>query len=121
MQSCPGFERWISCSERHGLRIYDAPLKLLSSGAIPWLLIPCGHLFFVDLSSVYSQRYRGKVLNEAQDGEEIIYADIGRYQYFFQMTYVKQRADPKVFHEARTGIPVTTQRRFDVYADVSQQ
>ena len=28
--------------------------------------------------------------------------------------------DPKVFEEARAGIPVTTQRRFDVYPDVSQ-
>jgi len=28
--------------------------------------------------------------------------------------------DPTTFHEARTGIPVTTQRRFDVYPDVSK-
>lgn len=28
--------------------------------------------------------------------------------------------DPKVFEEARAGIPVTTQRRFDVYPDVSK-
>ena len=28
--------------------------------------------------------------------------------------------DPQVFNEARAGIPVTTQRRFDVYVDVSQ-
>lgn len=27
--------------------------------------------------------------------------------------------DPQVFEEARAGIPVTTQRRFDVYPDVS--
>ncbi|OJT14224.1 Omega-amidase NIT2-A [Trametes pubescens] len=28
--------------------------------------------------------------------------------------------DPKTFEEARAGIPVTTQRRFDVYPDVSK-
>ncbi|KAE9389739.1 carbon-nitrogen hydrolase [Gymnopus androsaceus JB14] len=46
----------------------------------------------------------GKVLCEAKEDEEILYTDI----------------DPNVFHEARTGIPVTTQRRFDVYPDVSK-
>jgi len=47
----------------------------------------------------------GKVLGEASDGEEIIYAEI----------------DPKVLEETRAGIPVTVQRRFDVYTDVSQE
>ena len=28
-------------------------------------------------------------------------------------------ADPMAWHEARKGIPVTVQRRFDVYPDVS--
>lgn len=28
--------------------------------------------------------------------------------------------DPAVFHETRAGIPVTVQRRFDVYNDVSK-
>ncbi|KAJ3723514.1 carbon-nitrogen hydrolase [Lentinula guzmanii] len=45
----------------------------------------------------------GKVLCEAEAGEQIIYTDI----------------DPNVFEEARAGIPVTKQRRFDVYADIS--
>ncbi|KAI1790701.1 carbon-nitrogen hydrolase [Ganoderma leucocontextum] len=46
----------------------------------------------------------GKVLAEANDEETIVFAQI----------------DPKVFEEARAGIPVTTQRRFDVYPDVSK-
>ena len=32
----------------------------------------------------------------------------------------ERMTDPKVFDEARAGIPVTTQRRFDVYPDVSK-
>ena len=31
------------------------------------------------------------------------------------------RLDPAVFHTARANIPVTTQRRFDVYPDVSKR
>ncbi|KAF8906219.1 carbon-nitrogen hydrolase [Gymnopilus junonius] len=69
-----------------------SPARDLSAGYHAW-----GHSMVVDPMA--------KVLKEAQDGEEIIYVDI----------------DPKVFHEARAGIPVTLQRRFDVYADVSQQ
>jgi omega-amidase len=46
----------------------------------------------------------GKVLGEAGEDEAIIYAQI----------------DPKSFEDARSGIPVTKQRRFDVYPDVSR-
>ncbi|KAI0060828.1 carbon-nitrogen hydrolase [Artomyces pyxidatus] len=46
----------------------------------------------------------GVKLIEAEDGEYILHVHI----------------DPKAFHEARAGIPVTTQRRFDVYPDVSK-
>jgi len=46
----------------------------------------------------------GRVICEAGEGEEILYADI--------------KAD--VLWEARTGIPVSEQRRFDVYKDVSE-
>ncbi|KAI0713335.1 carbon-nitrogen hydrolase [Earliella scabrosa] len=46
----------------------------------------------------------GKVLAEAEHEETIIHTHI----------------DPKVFEDARAGIPVTTQRRFDVYPDVSK-
>jgi omega-amidase len=46
----------------------------------------------------------GNVLGEASEGESIVYAQI----------------DPKAFGDARAGIPVTKQRRFDVYPDVSR-
>ena len=46
---------------------------------------------------------RGLVLSEAGDGEEITYSDI----------------DPDVLKNARGGIPVTVQRRFDVYSEVT--
>jgi omega-amidase len=46
---------------------------------------------------------RGKVIATTEHDEAIIYADI----------------DPQVIVEARTWIPVTTQRRFDVYPDVA--
>jgi len=48
--------------------------------------------------------YRGKVISEAGAGEEIVYADI----------------EADVLSETRTGIPVSKQRRFDVYKDVSK-
>jgi omega-amidase len=44
----------------------------------------------------------GRVICEGGEGEEILYADIN------------------VLGEARTGIPVSEQRRFDVYRDVSE-
>ncbi|ESK88412.1 nitrilase family protein [Moniliophthora roreri MCA 2997] len=67
-----------------------SPARDLAAGYHAW-----GHSMVVDSM--------GKVLAEALDGEEIIYADI----------------DPTTFEETRKGIPVTTQRRFDVYPDVS--
>lgn len=68
-----------------------SPARDLSAGYHAW-----GHSMIVDPM--------GKILAEAQAEEEIIYADI----------------DPQVFIEARAGIPVTRQRRFDVYPDVSK-
>ncbi|CCE91851.1 putative hydrolase TDEL_0D02670 [Torulaspora delbrueckii] len=47
---------------------------------------------------------RGDVIAEAGEGEEIIYADL-------------DPADIQVF---RQGVPITTQRRFDIYKDVSK-
>ncbi|TBU66219.1 carbon-nitrogen hydrolase [Dichomitus squalens] len=47
----------------------------------------------------------GTVIAEAGDEEAIVFAQI----------------DPKVLQDARAGIPVTTQRRFDVYPDVSKR
>ncbi|GJE97924.1 carbon-nitrogen hydrolase [Phanerochaete sordida] len=46
----------------------------------------------------------GKIVGELQHKEDVLFVDI----------------DPEVFHSARAGIPVTTQRRFDVYPDVSK-
>ncbi|KAF8629496.1 hypothetical protein AX15_003413 [Amanita polypyramis BW_CC] len=45
----------------------------------------------------------GKVLSEAAEGEEITFTEI----------------NPQAMEQARRGIPVTIQRRFDVYADVA--
>lgn len=47
---------------------------------------------------------RGDVIAEAGEGEEIIYADL----------------DPSEIDSFRQGIPITTQRRFDIYKDVSK-
>jgi omega-amidase len=44
----------------------------------------------------------GKVLGQAEEYEDILHFNI----------------DPQVYHSARAGIPVTTQRRFDVYPDI---
>jgi omega-amidase len=45
-----------------------------------------------------------KVLVEADEGEDIVYADL----------------DPQVIADARKGVPLTRQRRFDVYPDVAK-
>lgn len=47
---------------------------------------------------------KGNVLAEAAEGEEIIYADL----------------DPEAIAQFRAGIPITKQRRFDIYPDVSK-
>jgi len=46
----------------------------------------------------------GKILCEAKEDEEILFTSI----------------DPNVMEQARSGIPVTVQRRFDVYVDVAK-
>jgi len=46
----------------------------------------------------------GQVIATTEDSEAIVYADL----------------DPSVTESTRTGIPVYTQRRFDVYKDVSE-
>jgi omega-amidase len=64
---------------------------------------------------------RGKILAEAAEGEQIIYADIGMRQVHLRYRFLPHPLlDPQVMHDARRGIPVTTQRRFDVYKDVSE-
>ncbi|KAJ7694077.1 carbon-nitrogen hydrolase [Mycena rosella] len=68
-----------------------SPARDLTAGYHAW-----GHSMVVDPMA--------NVLVEAADAEDIIYADI----------------DPALMESARAGIPVTVQRRFDVYPDVSQ-
>ncbi|KAF9475311.1 carbon-nitrogen hydrolase [Pholiota conissans] len=67
-----------------------SPARDLTAGYHAW-----GHSMVVDPM--------GRVLSEAGEGEEVIYADI----------------DPNVLRDTRAGIPVTVQRRFDVYTDVA--
>lgn len=55
-----------------------------------------GHSMAIDPSA--------NVLVEAGEGEEIVYADL----------------KPGLIEETRKGIPVYSQRRFDVYPDVSE-
>ncbi|KAI0317748.1 carbon-nitrogen hydrolase [Amylostereum chailletii] len=68
-----------------------SPARDLSAGYHAW-----GHSMVVDPM--------GAKLVEAEEGECILHT----------------RIEPKVFHDARAGIPVTKQRRFDVYPDVSK-
>ncbi|KAJ7109110.1 carbon-nitrogen hydrolase [Mycena epipterygia] len=68
-----------------------SPARDLTAGYHAW-----GHSMVVDPMA--------NVLAEAADGEEVIYADI----------------DSALMDSARAGIPVTVQRRFDVYPDVSR-
>ncbi|KAF8267859.1 carbon-nitrogen hydrolase [Lactarius quietus] len=67
-----------------------SPARDLTAGYHAW-----GHSLVVDPM--------GTKLTEAEEGETILHT----------------RIDPKTFHDARAGIPVTIQRRFDVYPDVS--
>jgi omega-amidase len=66
-----------------------SPARDMAAGYHAW-----GHTMVVDPM--------GSVIGEASEEEAIIHVHI----------------DPKPFQDARTGIPVTTQRRFDVYPDV---
>ncbi|RDB24030.1 Hydrolase C26A3.11 [Hypsizygus marmoreus] len=68
-----------------------SPARDLNAGYHAW-----GHSMVVDPM--------GKVLTEASENEVIVYADI----------------EPQALQDARASIPVTTQRRFDVYPDVSK-
>ncbi|KAH9999011.1 carbon-nitrogen hydrolase [Russula vinacea] len=69
-----------------------SPARDLTAGYHAW-----GHSLVVDPM--------GAKLVEAEDGETILHT----------------RIDPKTFNDARAGIPVTVQRRFDVYPDVSKR
>jgi len=63
---------------------------------------------------------RGKIVNEAAEAEGIIYAHIGRSPIiYFVFQAIQMETEPQTMKDTRSGIPVTTQRRFDVYPDVS--
>ncbi|KAI0086671.1 carbon-nitrogen hydrolase [Irpex rosettiformis] len=68
-----------------------SPARDLTAGYHAW-----GHSLVVDPM--------GAVVAKTEHEEDILYAHI----------------DPEIFTQARAGIPVTTQRRFDVYPDVSK-
>ena len=69
-----------------------SPARDMNAGYHAW-----GHSMVVDPM--------GRVLAEAGDGEEIVFADI----------------EPDVLNSTRAGIPVTLQRRFDVYSELREQ
>ncbi|KAH0584200.1 hypothetical protein H2248_009755 [Termitomyces sp. 'cryptogamus'] len=69
-----------------------SPARDSSAGYHAW-----GHSMVVDPMA--------KVLAEAAEGEEIVFVDI----------------DPQLLMDARAAIPVTMQRRFDVYKDLSEE
>ena len=71
------------------------------------------------------QARRGKVLAEAGHDEDVIFVHIGKPRnwvlyHTMWLTEVGNDTDPKAMEDARAGIPVTTQRRFEVYPDVSK-
>lgn len=60
------------------------------------------------------------MLSEGGEGEEILYAEIGMWlSLFYGVDLGNKDTDPSVMEETRAGIPVTVQRRFDVYKDVA--
>lgn len=68
---------------------------------------------------------RGEVVASTEEKECIVFADIGDNKFSLSLgklthSFLFFPPDPKVLESARVGIPVTTQRRFDVYTDVSQ-
>ena len=85
-----------------------------------------GRWSYVSESIVLLQRFselhdRGHILTEATEDEQIVYANIGnenaRGHGFSLINFFP---DPQVLFDARSGIPVTTQRRFDVYKDIAE-
>lgn len=98
----------------------ETSLSKFYSGDIQWSLIQCKLAPSSKLKRLRSYPIRGVVLAEAEEKETIIYAHIGMIAYFNPRRPAQMLcSDKKAFDEARAGIPVTTQRRFDVYPDVS--
>lgn len=73
----------------------------------------------------------GEILAEADENEATIYADIGKstpFPFFPHLflpkklcwTGTDKSKDIDMLEKTRSGIPVTVQRRFDVYPDVAK-
>jgi len=77
---------------------------------------------FTALLQGFSELYdRGHILTEATEAEQIVYADIGNENVRGpDFSLINLLPDPQVLLDARSGIPVTTQRRFDVYKDIAE-
>jgi len=55
------------------------------------------------------------------EDEQIVYAEIGNENVRgLDFALINFLPDPQALFEARSGIPVTTQRRFDVYKDIAE-
>jgi hypothetical protein len=67
-----------------------------------------------------SFNHRGTVLAEADEGESIIHVHIGSCHSIGYWKPTERYTDSAALEDARAGIPVTMQRRFDVYPDVSR-
>lgn len=64
--------------------------------------------------------FSGKILGEADENEMILHANIGELNTgYLQSSDLTRILDPEPFQSVRAGIPVTRQRRFDVYPDVN--
>ena len=84
---------------------------------------PIVSLSVLEMTNSYTAKNSGKVLAEADIDEDIIYAQISKtyhYSSSFSGFIISRYLDPETFKQARSGIPVTVQRRFDVYPDVSK-
>lgn len=66
----------------------------------------------------------GDVLAEADEHPTIVYADIGEYTHcntrrILESDICTCETDTQLLASTRSGLPVTVQRRFDVYPNVA--
>jgi hypothetical protein len=63
---------------------------------------------------------RAEILVEASETPDIVYGDVGEYYIASSGAHCNHDPlDPDFLNELRGMIPITTQRRFGVYPDVS--
>lgn len=80
------------------------PLSVATVGPQGWLLIA----------------NRGKVLVEADENEAILFAEVGECGRLLSCRRALIATDVEMLATTRSNLPVTVQRRFDVYTDVAQ-